>query len=84
MTPFKLKNSEYSILVNRGWVPMAIDRSVLPKIKTTTDALTLSGKIKILGNKPFMVGENFQSNKGWPALMQWISITDIESKSGLK
>jgi len=84
MTPFKLKDSEYSILVNRGWVPMGIDRLTLPKIKTTTDTLTLSGKIKTLGKKPFMVGDQFQSNEGWPALMQWVSLTDIENKSGLK
>jgi len=84
MTPFKLKNSEYSILVNRGWVPMAIDRSSLPKVETTAQFLTLSGKIKVSGKKPFMVGDQFQSNQGWPALMQWISFKDIESKSGLK
>lgn len=84
MTPFKLKNSEYSILVNRGWVPMVIDRSSLPEIKTPSNILTLSGKIKILGKKPFMVGDKFQSNQGWPALTQWINIADIEKKSGLK
>ena len=84
MTPFKLKNSEYSILVNRGWVPMVIDRSALPEIKTTTNTLTLSGKIKTLGKKPFMVGDQFQSNEGWPALMQWVNFEYIEKKSGLK
>jgi len=84
MTPFKLKNSEYSILVNRGWVPMVIDRSSLPQIKTPAQFLKLTGKIKVSGKKPFMVGDQFQSNQGWPALMQWISFKDIESKSGLK
>lgn len=84
MTPFKLKNSEYSILVNRGWVPMVIDRSVLPEVKTPSHNLTLLGKIKTLGKKPFMVGSEFQSNQGWPALMQWINFNDIETKSGLK
>ena len=84
MTPFKLKNSEYSILVNRGWVPMGIDRSVLPEVKTPTSFLKLSGKIKTLGKKPFMVGDQFQSNEGWPALMQWVNLADIENKSGLK
>ena len=84
LTPLKLKNSEYSILVNRGWVPMVIDRSSLPKIKTPKQELVLSGKIKISAGKPFTVGEQFQSNKGWPALMQWISIEEVEKKSGLK
>ena len=84
MTPFKLNNSEYSILVNRGWVPMAIDRSTLPNITSPKNSLTLSGKIKILHEKPFTVGDQFQSNKGWPALMQWLNIKEIEEKSGLK
>lgn len=84
LTPFKLKNSEYSILVNRGWVPMVIDRSSLPKIKTPQEELVLSGKIKISTSKPFTVGEQYQSNKGWPALMQWINIEEVEKKSGLK
>jgi surfeit locus 1 family protein len=84
MTPFKLKNSEYSILVNRGWVPMVIDRSALPKVNTPDKNLILSGKIKTLGKKPFMLGDKFQSNQGWPALMQWINFNEIETKSGLK
>jgi len=84
LTPFKIKGSEYSILVNRGWVPMLIDRSALPKIETPTQILTLKGKIKINTKTPFTVGEQFQSNEGWPALMQWINFPEIEKKSGLK
>ena len=84
LTPFKINNSEYSILVNRGWVPMAIERTPLPKIETPTEMLTLNGKIKISTAKPFVVGKQFQSNEGWPALMQWINISEIENKSGLK
>ncbi len=84
LTPLKLQDSEYSMLVNRGWVPMVIDRSKLPEIKTTQKLITLSGKIKILSKKPFTVGDQFQSNTGWPALMQWINIAEIEKVSGLK
>ena len=84
LTPFKLKNSEYSVLVNRGWVSMGFDRSLLPKIKTPQGLLKLSGKLKIITEKPFTVGNQFQSNEGWPALMQWINILEIEKKSGLK
>jgi surfeit locus 1 family protein len=84
LTPFRLKNSDYSVLVNRGWMPIAADRLSLPKIETPKDNLTLVGKIKLVEKKPFMVGDQFQSNQGWPALMQWINIKDIESKSGLK
>jgi len=84
LTPFKIKNSEYSVLVNRGWVPMVIDRSSLPEIETPTQTLVLKGKVKISNKKPFTVGKKIQSNDGWPALMQWINIIEIEKKSGLK
>lgn len=84
LTPFRIKDSQYSILVNRGWVPMVADRTHLPDIHTTTARLKISGKIKTLTEKPFMIGEQFQSNQGWPALMQWINLTEIEKKSGLK
>ena len=84
VTPFKLKNSEYSILVNRGWVPMGQNRMVLPEIKTNSDVLNLAGKIKVIEKNRFMLGDKFQSNEGWPALVQWINIKDIEQKSGLK
>ena len=85
ITPFKLRGSDYSILVNRGWVPTSQDRSILPEIETTQSELILSGKLKLLDEKPFfMLGNQYQSNTGWPALVQWINVKDIESKSGLK
>ena len=84
LTPFKIKDSQYSVLVNRGWVPMVIDRSSLPEIDTPTQLLILKGKIKISNKKPFTVGEQIQSNQGWPALMQWINVSEIEKKSDLK
>lgn len=84
MTPLKLKGSEYSILVNRGWAPMAIDRLTLPTIKTTKALVDLKGKLKISTKKPFTVGQQFQSNQGWPALMQWVSLSEIEKASELK
>lgn len=84
MTPLKIKNSQYSILVNRGWVPMNVNRLVLPEVNTPLKSLKISGKIKTLTKKPFMVGDKFQSNEGWPALMQWINFEEIENKSGLR
>ena len=84
VTPFKLEGSEYSILVNRGWVPMVIDRSSLPNVETPIISLKLSGKLKIIGEQPFMVGDQFQSNEGWPALVQWVNFADIEKTSDLK
>ncbi len=83
VTPFKIKNSDYHLLVNRGWVAMNIDRKSLPQVKTDANITRLSGKLKIV-SKNFTVGGKYQSNEGWPALVQWINFKDIEEKSGLK
>jgi len=84
VTPFKIKNSNYHVLVNRGWTAMDKNRKNLPDVITDTSLIKLSGKIKFINTKPFTVGNQFQSNKGWPALVQWINIEDIEKKSELK
>ena len=43
ITPFQIESSELYILVNRGWVPLGADRSVLPKINTPKDMMGISG-----------------------------------------
>lgn len=84
VTPFRIKDSDYSILVNRGWTEIDRGRTRLPVIETDESESELKGKIKIISGKPFTIGDQFQSNDGWPALVQWLSIEDIEKKSGLK
>ena len=84
VTPFKIKDTNYHVLVNRGWTAMNKNRKNLPDIITDASLINLSGKIKFINKKPFTVGDQYQSNKGWPALVQWINIEDIEKKSELK
>jgi surfeit locus 1 family protein len=45
-TPFRIAGSEVWVLVNRGWVPMGLDRRVLPDIDTPAQRLTLAGTLK--------------------------------------
>lgn len=83
VTPFRIKDTNLAILVDRGWVAMGKDRQQLPDIRTQTAEVTLAGKLKLLDSKPFMLGDQYQSNQGWPALVQWLNIEDIAKKSGL-
>lgn len=45
-TPFRLRDSEYIVLVNRGWVPLGPDRARAPQLKTPVEMLTLHGMVK--------------------------------------
>lgn len=45
-TPFKLKNSNKAILVNRGWIPVIEPRTTLPNVNfAAEDETTLNGRI---------------------------------------
>lgn len=45
-TPFKLKNSDKTILVNRGWIPLIEPRSSLPNVDFSANSeITLKGRL---------------------------------------
>lgn len=46
ITPFRIQHSVKAVLVNRGWVPMNLDRTILPVLpKLNTQATQISGRI---------------------------------------
>lgn len=45
-TPFRLQDTKAWVLVNRGWLPVGPDRSVVPDFKLTTGEVTITGVAK--------------------------------------
>ena len=44
-TPFHVSGSDSWLLINRGWVPLGADRSVIPPIKSPTEDVSIEGVI---------------------------------------
>ncbi|MDH5600384.1 MAG: SURF1 family protein [Gammaproteobacteria bacterium] len=66
LTPFILKEDQSVIMVNRGWIPVNRDRSVLPELKTPDGRLHISGIIAPPKSKPpLILGEPDISSKLW-------------------
>lgn len=63
LTPFILKNSQKTILVNRGWIPQGIDRKQIPKIPTLDNELMIRGLI-VFPNKTFSFKQ--KGMQAWP------------------
>ena len=80
----KIADSDYSVLVNRGWVRMGQTRQELPSVKTPAESLSLKGKIKLISEKTFTLGDIKQSNQGWPAVVQWLDTEELSKATGLK
>lgn len=83
LVPLKITKSEFYVLVNLGWVAITESREKLPDVEIPEGMLTVDGKLKLISEKTFTLGNISQSNQGWPALVQWINLDDIRKKSGL-
>ena len=45
-TPFKLSNSDKTVLINRGWLPSGMDRAIIPEILITEGVISIYGLVK--------------------------------------
>jgi surfeit locus 1 family protein len=73
LTPVRLAQSEYAVLVNRGWVPQGKTRADLPAIPAPADEqLHIEGLIDIPSDKVFVLGEGEDRAPGWPKVLQQI------------
>ncbi|MEQ1545394.1 SURF1 family protein [Methyloglobulus sp.] len=79
LTPFRLKNENKAVLVNRGWLPLGKSRADLPDVKVDIKEIMITGRINrfpSVGLK--LAGAEIPSNS-WPALVQVIN-TNVLAK----
>lgn len=57
-TPFKLKEQDVWVLVNRGWVPVGDSRDNPPRVAMTKEALKITGSVKRPPITGIMLSEN--------------------------
>ena len=70
ITPFQIENSELYVLVNRGWVPLGADRTVLPKISTPDGMLEISGIATLPPSKIYELKQPESLTTGWQTVWQ--------------
>jgi surfeit locus 1 family protein len=76
-TPFNTVNGEV-ILVNRGWLPLSLDRKTLPEIPTPENELVLKGILNTLPVPGRILGEDDQLDKNrWPQLLTYMKLDDL-------
>lgn len=77
-TPFYFNNDGQMLLVNRGWLPMSVDRRTLPEIPELTDTASIQGRL----NLPPTVGKRIgglsplHANQ-WPQLVTYLDLPQI-------
>ena len=73
ITPFQIENSKLYVLVNRGWVPLGADRSVLPEINTPKEMMEVTGAATLPPSKIYELKQP-EVTAGWQTVWQNMDI----------
>ena len=74
ITPLQIGNSNIYVLVNRGWVPLGSDRSVLPNISTPEGVVEVVGVATLPPSKFLELMKPESLNNGWQTVWQNIDL----------
>jgi surfeit locus 1 family protein len=70
LTPLRLPDGESVVLVNRGWVPAGLDRTVLPDLPGPAGPVVVEAITSLPPEKLFRLGAAEESHVGWPKVVQ--------------
>lgn len=82
ITPFILNGSNKAVLVNRGWVLLNQDRSILPEISFNDDDTSISGRINNFPSVGYKLKGAEIPTDGWPSVVQVIDKAVLEKRLG--
>lgn len=85
LTPVRLADSGYAVLVNRGWVPQGPTRADLPALPVPeAEELRIEGLIDIPSDQVFVLGEGEDRDPGWPKVLQQIRFELHSEQLGIR
>ena len=76
LTPFRLADSDYLLLVDRGWAAWGERRSPLPPIRPPLEAGIVSG-IAFVPEEPALKLGEAPSGGDWPRLITYLDIDEL-------
>jgi surfeit locus 1 family protein len=79
ITPFHLTDSDYILLVNRGWAPWGDSRETLPRILPPPDSGEVSGIAFIPGEPALSLG-GVALGEDWPQLIPYVDIAALRQQ----
>lgn len=83
LMPFKLQDSDVTILVARGWRQRnPVERTKMPELVTSEGTIELEGAIRDHLDRTMQLGQSEALKPG--AIVQSLSLDDLRKQSGLK
>ncbi len=73
LTPLKIKSRPYAVLVNRGWIEMDKDRTVLPDISIQGGPVSIEGRVNHFPRVAYQLEGADIPAEHWPSVVQVIN-----------
>lgn len=84
LTAFTPSDAAGGLIVNRGWIPLAESRSVLPALPVPGETLQVTGLIDIARTPLPLLGESGYEQTGWPKIVQRIDLQKMADGLGYR
>jgi cytochrome oxidase assembly protein ShyY1 len=81
ITPFKLADSDLTVMVNRGWIKGDISRRTLPVVKPVKESVALEGVVYVPYSEPYVLAPDVITEQ-WPRVIQQLDLTLFEKEVG--
>jgi surfeit locus 1 family protein len=82
LTALRVAGRREHVLVNRGWVPLGRDRSVLPDVAVATDARTVTGRLERLPRPGLRLGKQGAERSDATVVLQYPTAAELEARLG--
>jgi len=81
-TPFEVLGADVHVMVNRGWLPVGDSREQLPSFTTSTEPLTLNGRLNNPPAQPPLWNDSYPVSQG--PVWAYLPINEYASQMQLK
>lgn len=82
LTPFILTGETKAVLVNRGWIPLNKDRSILPDLQINKAEAIITGRINNFPSVGIKLAGAEIPTAGWPSVVQVVNSEVLAKKIG--
>ncbi len=82
LTPFIVDGMKKAVLVNRGWIPLSQNRSLLPDVQFKGSETTLKGRINSFPSVGIKLQGAEVPTQSWPTLVQVVDVNVLAKAIG--
>jgi surfeit locus 1 family protein len=84
LTPLRIEGSSDAVLVNRGWIPVGVDRHRLPEIGLLEKTAHIEGVLDLFPGVGFKLKGAEIPTQGWPAVAQLLDAAVLSDRLGYR